>query len=171
MRVLIDECVDPGIRGFLDGHQVTAVKDLDWRGSSDEDLVRLVQGNFDVLLTLDRGFESQHNLRKLSFGIVILHPARNRQEDYATLTSNCAGSARSPARSSATRPRLTMGRRRPSFRRSRTGLLRRGSSGGLRGRNRTAQIHRPAAFAYVIPVPVRNFNRDVPLHHRLATQA
>jgi hypothetical protein len=87
MRVLIDECVDPGIRGFLDGHQVTAVKDLDCRGSSDEDLVRLAQGNFDVLLTLDRGFKFQHNLRKLSFGIVIQHPARNRQEDYATLTS------------------------------------------------------------------------------------
>ena len=64
-----------------------------------------------------------------------------------------------------------MGRRMPSFRRSRTGLLRCGSGGGLRGRNRTAQIHRPAAFAYVIPVPVRNFDRDVPLHHRLATQA
>jgi hypothetical protein len=32
--------------------------------------------------TLDRGFEFQHNLKKLTFGIVIAHPVRNRREDY-----------------------------------------------------------------------------------------
>jgi hypothetical protein len=33
-------------------------------------------------LTLDRGFEFHHNLKKLTFGVIIVHPTRNRREDY-----------------------------------------------------------------------------------------
>ncbi|MBV9399128.1 MAG: hypothetical protein JO062_14190 [Bryobacterales bacterium] len=77
--------MDPRIRDFLLEHQVTTIKDTDGTGNSDAELIRLAQGSFDVLLTLDRGFEFQHNLRKLKFGIIILHPLRNRREDYAPL--------------------------------------------------------------------------------------
>jgi len=82
MRILLDECLDPGIRDFLTGHDVTTVGEAKWQSTADSQLIKLAQGNFDVLLTLDRGFEFQHNLRKLTFGIVIVHPTRNRREDY-----------------------------------------------------------------------------------------
>ncbi|MGH9719925.1 MAG: DUF5615 family PIN-like protein [Bryobacteraceae bacterium] len=82
MRVLVDECIDPGICDFLTGHEVTTVGDESWLSAKDYQLVQFAQGNFDVLLTLDRGFEFQHNLKKLTFGIVIVHPRRNRREDY-----------------------------------------------------------------------------------------
>jgi len=82
MRILVDECLDPGIRDFLIGHQTTAVGEARWQSTAGNQLIQLAQGNFDILLTLDRGFEFQHNLKKLTFGIVILHPARNRREDY-----------------------------------------------------------------------------------------
>lgn len=85
MRVLLDECVDHGIRDFLTGHEVRTVGEANWFGTADHELVQLAQGRFDVLLTLDRGFEFQHNLSKLTFGIVIVHPARNRREDYEPL--------------------------------------------------------------------------------------
>jgi predicted nuclease of predicted toxin-antitoxin system len=83
MRVLLDECLDLGIRDFLAGHDVVTVAEAGWTGTADRELVQLAQRNFDALLTLDRGFEFQHNLGKLTFGIVILHPVRNRREDYA----------------------------------------------------------------------------------------
>ena len=82
MRILIDECIDPGIRDFLAGHQVTTVGEAKWQSTADHQLIQLAEGNFDVLVTLDRGFEFQHNLTKLTFGIVIVHPTRNRREDY-----------------------------------------------------------------------------------------
>lgn len=85
MRILLDECLDPGIRDFLTGHEVTTVSEAKWQGTADNKLIQLVQGNFDVLLTLDQGFEFQHNLKKLTFGIVIVHPRRNRREDYAPM--------------------------------------------------------------------------------------
>jgi hypothetical protein len=31
-------------------------------------------------VTIDKGFEHEHNLKKLSFGIVIVHVPRNRME-------------------------------------------------------------------------------------------
>jgi len=85
MRILVDECVDPGIRHLLAGHQVITVADAQWQSIADNQLIQQAEGNFDVLLTLDRGFEFQHNLKKLTFGIVILHPIRNRREDYASM--------------------------------------------------------------------------------------
>ena len=74
MRILIDECLDPGICDFLGGYQVTTVGEAKWQSTADNKLIQLAQGSFNVLLTLDRGFEFQHNLKKLTFGIVIVHP-------------------------------------------------------------------------------------------------
>jgi len=62
MRILIDECVDPGIRDFLADHEVHTVGEAKWLGTADHELVQIAQGRFDVLLTLDRGFEFQHKL-------------------------------------------------------------------------------------------------------------
>jgi hypothetical protein len=47
----------------------------------------LVQEQFDVFVTIDGGFEHEHNLRKLSFGIVIVHVARNKVEYYRELAA------------------------------------------------------------------------------------
>src|SRR5882672_2033114 len=75
MRILIDECLDPGICDFLTGYQVTTVGEANWQSTADNQLIQLAQGNFDVLLTLDRGSEFQSNLEKLTFGIIILKTA------------------------------------------------------------------------------------------------
>ncbi len=39
----------------------------------------------DVFVTADRGFEHEHDLKSLSFGIVILHVARNKIVFYRPL--------------------------------------------------------------------------------------
>lgn len=88
MRILLDECLDPGIRDHLRDHNVTTVAEAKWQSIGDSQLIQLAQGQFDVLLTLDRGFEFQHNLKKLTFGIVILHPTRNRREDYTPMAAD-----------------------------------------------------------------------------------
>src|SRR5438128_2498787 len=81
MRILIDECLDPGIRDFLAGHQITTVGEAKWQSTADHQLIQLAQDYFDVLLTLDRGFEFQHTSRRLTFGMVVFHPARNGGKD------------------------------------------------------------------------------------------
>jgi hypothetical protein len=44
MRLLLDECLDPGIRDFLTGHKVTTVGEANWQGTADKQLVQLAQG-------------------------------------------------------------------------------------------------------------------------------
>ena len=39
-----------------------------------------------MFLTIDKGFASQHNLAKLSFGIVIIHVAKNTMPFYKALS-------------------------------------------------------------------------------------
>jgi hypothetical protein len=51
----------------------------------DHKLVRLAQGNFEAFVTIDRGFEFEHDLKKLTFGIVIAHVAKNRIDYYRPL--------------------------------------------------------------------------------------
>ncbi|HEY6343192.1 MAG TPA: hypothetical protein VIY49_16980 [Bryobacteraceae bacterium] len=72
MRILIDECVNPRRREAFPDHEVVAAVTTAWRQIRDHRLVDAIQGKFDVLVTIDRGFEFQHNLSKLSFGIVIV---------------------------------------------------------------------------------------------------
>src|ERR1035438_1036760 len=38
-----------------------------------------IQGRFEVFLTIDKGFEFEHDLKKLSFGIVVLETANNQK--------------------------------------------------------------------------------------------
>ena len=68
MRVLVDACVDPRVVEGLSGHEVKTAADLGWHRLKDNHLVSLLQDRFDVLVTIDRGFEHQQNLKALRFG-------------------------------------------------------------------------------------------------------
>jgi hypothetical protein len=85
VRILLDECVNPRVRSAFPDHNVLTVAEAQWRKFSDTKLIAQTQGRFDVLATIDRGFEFEHNLRNLTFGIVIVHVHRNRIEYYRPL--------------------------------------------------------------------------------------
>jgi hypothetical protein len=88
MRVFLDACVDPRVVRLLAEHFVSTAFDTGWHGLSDSELLLRVQAEFDVFVTMDRGFEFQHNVRKLSIGIVIVHVVRNKVEFYRKLTDD-----------------------------------------------------------------------------------
>jgi predicted nuclease of predicted toxin-antitoxin system len=85
LRILLDECVNPRVRRAFPNHEVVTVAEAGWRGMPDESLVALANGTFDVLVTIDRGFGFEHNLQKLTFGIVIVHVRKNRIGYYQPL--------------------------------------------------------------------------------------
>ncbi len=47
-------------------------------GQQDHVLVPKMQGRFDAFLTIDKGFEYEHDLKTLSFGIVIVETVNNQ---------------------------------------------------------------------------------------------
>ena len=82
MRVLVDACVDPRVVEGLPDMKLKRLQIWAGTGSKDNHLVRLLQDRLDVLVTIDRGFEYQHNLKALRFGLVIVHVAKNKVEFY-----------------------------------------------------------------------------------------
>jgi len=80
MRVVVDACIDPRlVEAFFDDEVETRF-DLGWQHLKDNVLVKQLE--CDVFVTADRGFEHQHNLKSLSFGIVVVHAQRNKIAFY-----------------------------------------------------------------------------------------
>ena len=83
MRVVIDACIDPRLVEAFVGDDVLTLFDLGWQHLKDN--VLLKQLECEVFVTADQGFEHQHNLKSLSFGIVVVHVARNKIAFYRPL--------------------------------------------------------------------------------------
>ena len=86
MQIVLDECVNPRVKRLLETDQaVLTVLELGWGGLPYHILLERLQGRCDVFLTIDRGFEHQHNLALLRFGIVIVQVSRNRLAHYEAI--------------------------------------------------------------------------------------
>ena len=85
MRVVIDAFIDPRLAEAFPDHHVQTLFDLGWQHLKDHVLVKQLE--CDVFITADRGFEHEHehDLKSLSFGIVIVHVARNKIAFYRPL--------------------------------------------------------------------------------------
>ena len=85
MNVFLDACIDPRVREAFSGHEVRTAAELGWQRLKDNGLVSRLQDQFDVLVTIDQGFEHQQNLKLLRFGVLIIHVPRNKVEFYRPL--------------------------------------------------------------------------------------
>jgi hypothetical protein len=83
MRVVIDASIDPRLVEAFPNHEVRTLFDLGWQNLKDHVLVKQLE--CDVFVTADKGFEHEHNLQSLSFGIVIVHVIRNKITFYRPL--------------------------------------------------------------------------------------
>lgn len=87
MRILLDECVNPRVKQLLEPYYtVLTVVECGWGGLPDNVLLKHLQGSCDVFLTIDQGFEHEHNLALLDFGIVIAHVPKNRTLYYKAIS-------------------------------------------------------------------------------------
>lgn len=83
MRVVIDASIDPRLVEAFVGVDVQTLFDLGWQHLKDNVLVKRLE--CDVFVTADRGFEQEHNLKLLTFGIVVVHVERNKIAFYRPL--------------------------------------------------------------------------------------
>ena len=81
MRLLLDECVPRQLKQELRGHDAKTVQDMGWAGTKNGALLRLADGQFDVLLTVDQGIEYQQNLSGLSICVVVMMASSNDVDD------------------------------------------------------------------------------------------
>ena len=85
MKVILDESLPKRLKkDFKDCH-VTTVPEAGWQGKKNGELLRLIEGNFDVFVTADQNLQYQLNLRNTTTPIVILVASNNRHESLRTL--------------------------------------------------------------------------------------
>jgi len=89
MRILLDECVDHRLRNHLTGHECQGARYAGFSGLENGDLLNAAEAaKFDVLLTVDRGFEYQQNVAGRQIAILILSGRSIRREDLLLLVPN-----------------------------------------------------------------------------------
>lgn len=72
MRILIDECVDERLRNSFSEHACQSVRYAGFAGLKNSDLLEAVElAHFDVLVTVDQGWEHEQNLARRYVAVVI----------------------------------------------------------------------------------------------------
>ena len=78
MRVLLDEQLPVDLVAALQGHSVDTVAGRDWTGITNGELLRRMAGEYDALVTMDRGIEFQQNLTTVAVGVLLIRAPSNR---------------------------------------------------------------------------------------------
>ena len=78
-KILIDEGVPHGIRGWIRDAEVFSVQWMGWEGIKNGDLIRRVKDNqFDVVICNDKQWQYQQNTDQWTFGLIVLSTSRWR---------------------------------------------------------------------------------------------
>ncbi|HVH72506.1 MAG TPA: hypothetical protein VNB49_15545 [Candidatus Dormibacteraeota bacterium] len=90
MRVLLDECVNEQLRHYLGGHECQTARYAGFAGLENGELLKEAEAaKFDVLLTVDRGFEYQQNLAGRQIAVIVFSGQSVLFEDLLPLMPTC----------------------------------------------------------------------------------
>jgi len=90
MRVLLDECVSEQLRHHFKGYECQTARYAGLAGLENGELLKAAEtAKFDVLLTVDRGFEYQQNLGNRQIAVVIFCGRSVLLEDLIPLIPTC----------------------------------------------------------------------------------
>lgn len=79
MKILLDENIDIRLkRSFPAGFEVFTVRDMDWNGIKNGELIQLLaENNFDYWIVVDKNIPYQQNIKDIPFSIIVLDVLRN----------------------------------------------------------------------------------------------
>jgi hypothetical protein len=85
MNIILDECVDVRFAREIPDHSVTTVQQAGWAGVQNGELLRLVEQQFDVFVTVDRNLAFQQNIPQFNLIVIVLYAQTNRLADLKAL--------------------------------------------------------------------------------------
>ena len=85
MKIFLDHCVPKRLLGLLSGHEVKTAYQMGWAAKKNGELLKLVESEFEVFLTVDRNLRHQQNLASSSLKFVVLVAASNQYDNLAPL--------------------------------------------------------------------------------------
>ena len=91
MRVLLDENLPIDLAAELVGHDVATVTGLGWQGIKTSELLGRAQGDFEVLITMDRSLEFQQDIAGFELSILLVLARSNRMAHLRPLVPAILG--------------------------------------------------------------------------------
>ena len=86
MKILLDECVTRRLKSYFPAHIVKTVTDQGWNGLKNGELMqKAVSEQFDLLLSIDKNIQFQHDIPKFDLIIVVLDTPTSNVKDIAPL--------------------------------------------------------------------------------------
>jgi hypothetical protein len=84
MLLLLDENLPKKLKNDFPGHQVFTIKERGWNGLKNGVLLqKLLENNFDALITFDKNMQHQQNFKKYPITVFVLSAPINK---YSLLT-------------------------------------------------------------------------------------
>ena len=83
MRLVIDECLPRKLKFLLagGGHECETVLDVGFGGKENGELLSLVEGRFDVLVTIDKNIRHQQSIAGRKISILIIRAISSDLDD------------------------------------------------------------------------------------------
>ena len=89
MRILLDACLPRKLQTViaknLNGHEITSAKQVGVNLFPDRLILDAAEGQFDVILTVDRNLRHQQAIKRRSLAIVVLRAHSNKLEHLVRL--------------------------------------------------------------------------------------
>jgi hypothetical protein len=87
MRLLLDENLPKRLKLDFPEHEIFTVRDKQWNGIGNGELLKLLQDNFfDALLTYDKNLQHQQNFLKYTITVFVLTAKINQYAELTKLT-------------------------------------------------------------------------------------
>ena len=85
MKIFLNHCVPKRLLRLLAEHEVKMAYQMGWAAKKNGELLRLVESEFEVFITVDQNLRHQQNLASSSLKFVVLVAATNQYDNLAPL--------------------------------------------------------------------------------------
>jgi predicted nuclease of predicted toxin-antitoxin system len=85
LKIFLDHCVPKRVLRLFSEHEVKTAYQMGWAAKKNGELLKLVENEFEVFLTVDQNFRHQQNLTSSSLRFVVLVAASNQYDSLAQL--------------------------------------------------------------------------------------
>lgn len=91
MKIFLDHCVPKRLLRLLSDHEVKTAYQMGWAAKKNGELLKLVENEFEVFLTVDQNLRHQQNLTSSQLRFVVLVAASNQYDSLAPLIPQVRG--------------------------------------------------------------------------------
>ena len=85
MKIVIDECLPHRLAKAIPGHKVCTVQQIRLNELLNGALLKAINDDFDVFITIDQNIVFQQNLKSVKMAVIVLCARTNRFDDIQPL--------------------------------------------------------------------------------------